>query len=113
VQITKDENSGVVRIQGALSIGEVAEMREALCHSLSEKSNLVLDLSAVESCDTAALQLLCSARKTVDSRGQVRLVGLCGAVVNAAAALGLEIGELTAEGAVDSVSANEAKACGL
>jgi anti-anti-sigma regulatory factor len=72
-----------------------------------------LDLSAVDACDTAALQLLYSARKTADSLRRVKFVGLSGAILNAAAALGLEIGELTAESAVDSMAANEVKTGGI
>ena len=113
MQITKDEDGGVLRIQGELSIGEVAELRETLCNSLAEKSRLVLDLSGIDSCDTAALQLLYSARKTSDSGRHVRLVGLCSAVTDAAVALGMQIGELTAEDAIDSIPAKEAKASGI
>jgi hypothetical protein len=35
VQIANDENGGVVRIEGTLGIGEVAELRETLCHASS------------------------------------------------------------------------------
>jgi anti-anti-sigma factor len=113
VQITKDDSGGVLRFQGTLGIGEAAELREALRDSLAETSRLILDFSGLDGCDTAALQLLYSARKTADSAGRVQFVGLGGAVTKAAAALGLEIGELTAEGAIDSLAANEAKASGI
>jgi anti-anti-sigma factor len=113
VQIANDENGGVVRIEGTLGIGEVAELRETLCHALAQTSNLVLDLSAVDSCDTAALQLLYSAHKTADSARHRQFAGLSGAIAAAAAALGLEIGELTAEDAVRSAAANEATTSGI
>lgn len=112
MQIASDENGSVLRIQGTLSIGETAELREALCHALAETPSLVVDLSAVDGCDTAGLQLLCSARKTADSARRVRLVGLSGAIAEMAAALGLDPGELTAE-EVPGSAANEAKSHGI
>jgi anti-anti-sigma regulatory factor len=113
VQITKDENGRVLRIQGSLAIGEAAEIREALRHWLAESSNPVLDFSAVDACDTAAVQLLYSARKTAGPARHLRFVGLGGAVTQAAAALGLEIGELTAEDTLDSRAQREAEISGI
>ena len=108
MQIAKGENGGVLRVEGRLSIGEVAQLQETLCHRLAEMSNLVLDLSGVESCDTAALQLLYAARKTADSARSVRFVGVSSAIAETAAALGFEIGELAAAN-----EANEAESSGI
>jgi anti-anti-sigma regulatory factor/HPt (histidine-containing phosphotransfer) domain-containing protein len=66
VQISKDESGRVLKIQGALDIDIVEELRQALGDWISEKPNLMFDLSGVEACDTAALQLLSSARRTAD-----------------------------------------------
>jgi anti-anti-sigma factor len=113
VQIISDEDGGVLRIQGTLEIGVAAEFRETLCNRLAETSSLVLDLSGLDGCDTAAIQLLYSASKAADSAKRLRFVGLDGAVAGTAAALGLRIGELTAEGTSDPTAANEAPANGI
>jgi anti-anti-sigma regulatory factor len=113
VQIVNDETSGVCRVLGPLGIGEVAELRERLCSAWAKTPSLVLDLSGVDSCDTSAIQLLYSARKTADTAKHIQFVGLSGAITEAASALGLAIGELTAEEAVPSAPANEANPRGI
>jgi STAS domain len=55
----------------------------------------MLDLFGVESCDAAALQLLCAARKSAACSGRrVQVRGISGAVEMTAAALGLSLEEL-------------------
>jgi anti-anti-sigma factor len=90
VQITKDESGSVLKIQGTLDISIAEEFRKALCDFLGGAPSPTLDLSGVDACDTAALQLLYAARITAERSGKpLQFVGWSGAVANTAAALGL------------------------
>lgn len=113
MHIVNDETSGVFRVLGPLGIGEVVELRERLCSAWAKTPSLVLDLSGVDSCDTSAIQLLYSARKTADTAKRVQFVGLSGAITEAASALGFAVDELTADDAVPSAPASEANPSGL
>ena len=53
-----------LKIRGALSIYEAAELRQELLARLEDNTDLELDLEGVTECDTAGLQLLWAARKT-------------------------------------------------
>ncbi|MBI5380624.1 MAG: STAS domain-containing protein [Opitutae bacterium] len=50
------------RIEGALTAATVEHWREWLAPRLQQGGDVQLDLSAVEACDFAGLQFLCSAR---------------------------------------------------
>jgi anti-anti-sigma factor len=94
VQIGIDESGHILRLAGSLEIREVDELHRALRDFLSGESKPVIDLSAVESCDTAGLQLLVSARKTAERAGKpFRLTGIPVAVSDAAASLGVSLSE--------------------
>ncbi len=81
-----DENT--LKIGGSLDIGSICEVRQALRELLEKTQNPVLDLSAVDACDCAGLQLLYAAQR---SNPQFRCVGLPGTMAATAAALGLAI----------------------
>jgi anti-anti-sigma factor len=104
MQIIKGERSSTLRIQGTLDIGVADELRQALCDLIDGNPSLTLDLSEVDACDTAALQVLYAARKTTDGSGKhLQFVGLSGAAADTIAALRLSIGELEANGQADAV----------
>jgi len=84
------------KLSGEWNIANSDELRERLSALVVSGVDLVLDLSAVESCDTAALQLLCSLRRTADERGlRLRFLDMPPVLVELAQALGLDLGELT------------------
>jgi anti-anti-sigma regulatory factor len=86
-------NGSRLKIEGALRIAEAAELRLALRESIGDASLSGVDLSSIEECDTAALQLLYSASKTaVDAGMPLRFLEPSSALVDAATALGLHIG---------------------
>jgi len=102
MEISKDESGTVLKIQGSLDIGVAEELHKTLLESLDDRVRL-MDLSAVDACDTAALQLLCAARKTVERQGnRLRFAGLSAAVADSCASLGLPVGELAAESEEES-----------
>ena len=93
MRIAMGESGSVLHISGNLSIETAEELRAAMLDPLAAASDISLDLSAVEACDTAALQLLCSACKTAQARGKrLEFVGMPDAVVQTALALGLTVG---------------------
>lgn len=94
MQIAKDESGRVLKLAGSLEIGVAEELQSALRDFVLGTPIPIVDLSAVDACDTAALQLLCSARKTAESLGKAfEIAGLSDAVRSIGAALGLSLTE--------------------
>ena len=88
LNITRD--NFVVKIAGALEIAGSELLRQRLIELLREEAPLVVDLSGVQACDTSALQLLCSARKSADRAGKpLSFEGVPEVVTATAAAIGL------------------------
>jgi anti-anti-sigma factor len=101
VQITRDESNHVLKIAGTLEIGVAEELHRTLRDFVSEESSPAVNLSEVDGCDTAALQLLCSARKPAEQFGKpFRLAGLSAAVRNASEALGLSLPDVTPDDSI-------------
>lgn len=99
MQITKDECGSVLKLRGTLDISVAGELHTALRDFLSGPSSLVLDLSGIDACDTTALQLICSARKTAErSNRRLQVVGLSDPVAETSAALGLSTTAAGSEG---------------
>lgn len=93
MQITKDQ--GILSIEGALEIGDAEELRNALREFLVLASRPTLDLSRVDAVDAAALQVLCSARKTAERSGKLlEIAAPATAVRNQSEALGLSLADL-------------------
>ena len=92
-----------VSLAGEWNIGNAEELHQLLTQALERGPDVTLDLAGVTACDTAALQLLCSLRKTAIERGQrFSIAALSPAIVEIAAALGLPLSELM-EGAGDGL----------
>lgn len=95
-QFNLDENSAALRIQGPLTISSVEELHEVLTRYASREPNLVLDLSGVETCDAAGLQLLCSLRRSAAALGKrLRISTVSEPFTTLASALGLPVESLT------------------
>ena len=94
MQIARDESGQVLKLAGVLEIAMAEELHTALRDFIYEAAGPVIDLSEVEACDTAALQLLCSARKTAEGAGKpFALRGVPAAIEGAGAAHGLRFTE--------------------
>jgi len=87
--LTIVESAGVLKLSGSLDIYAVEAARAALLEHLDHGAPLHLDLSAVQSCDTAGIQLLCSAQKTATQRGQSFRAELSASVRDGCSRLGL------------------------
>ncbi|HET7865231.1 MAG TPA: STAS domain-containing protein [Burkholderiaceae bacterium] len=81
-----------LRLDGDLNIQAAASTRETLRAALAQsRGDLVLDLSLVQGCDSAGVQLLLAARRTLAARGRaLRLAEPAPAVVEALTTLGLQ-----------------------
>lgn len=60
----KKKKDGTVVVEGALTVGRIAEVRDELINALKTSEKVALDLQAVTEIDLSALQLFCSAHKT-------------------------------------------------
>ena len=93
---TPDESESLLKIEGTLDIGCAEELRQALQDLLARASAPMLDLSQVDACDTAAIQLLLAARISAAQSGrQLELTATSPALDAAGATLGLSLHEPT------------------
>ena len=90
MRIVKHDSDRVLRIFGRLDITVVDQLRTALRDLINGNARPIVDLAGVEECDTAALQVLCSAQRTAEHSGKpLELAGLSGAVGEFSRAIGL------------------------
>jgi anti-anti-sigma factor len=86
----------VVRAKGDLHISDAEELKSSLLGALAAAPALVLDLSEVNSCDTASFQLLSALRKSAQRDGkEIKIVGASASVCEASALLGFSLGSMT------------------
>jgi anti-anti-sigma factor len=86
-----------LNIAGEQTIRTVDELHKALTEYLDRGPDVVLDLSEVEACDAAALQLVYALRQSAAERKQrFHLKAVSQAVCDTAAALGLSLEGLMA-----------------
>lgn len=98
MQITKDEPGHVLKIAGTLGLERAAELHRALRDFVGQEARPIVDLAGVDACDTAALQLLCSAVKTAERAGKhIQFPGLSPAVQTTNGHLGLPLPEAPAD----------------
>lgn len=95
MQITNEESGGV-RISGSLIISVANDLRTARLEALAANSILVLDLSEVDACDVAGIQVIYSAQRTARACNKsLRIASISTAILAAGTALGLPLDELT------------------
>jgi len=83
-----------MKVRGELSIQCADDLHRLFTESIGRDVDLVLDLSEVQTCDTAALQLICSLRKTAVRRGRgFRIAALSPAIELTVSALGMQCEE--------------------
>ena len=90
--IKREEKDGyaVVKVDGPFSVYEASDLRNEFLECFENYKGLILDLEEVSDCDTAGVQLLCSARKTSDSEGKPFTVAkVSDQVINAVTCAGL------------------------
>lgn len=91
---TKSDSTAPLRLEGELTIYNVESWRARIMERLSQPGDVTIDLSGVEKCDCAGLQLLCSARKGVSNAGKGLLSNLSPSIRAAAENIGLDLSQL-------------------
>ncbi len=77
VDMVDNDNSAIIRVQGALSIQDSSALRGCLLEAFgSAEESLLLDLTGAQTVDLACIQVLCSAHKTF-SKAQ-KSIGITG-----------------------------------
>lgn len=110
-QAVPDLEANPVKIDGELSIRNAEELHKILAGTLDRGLAVVLDFAEVQSCDTAALQLICSLHKTAVQRGiQFRIAAASPAIEVTAAALGFAIPELNRDDSAGKTNSTPAGA---
>ncbi|MBW2107148.1 MAG: STAS domain-containing protein [Deltaproteobacteria bacterium] len=90
IKKTESDNGATLSITGSMTIYDASELRQHLLACLEEHPGMILDLSGVEDCDTAAIQVLCAARKSAELTGKpVSFQQPAGPVIEAAHRAGL------------------------
>jgi anti-anti-sigma factor len=92
IEKNKKDGQAFLKITDAVTIYEAGELRDAFISSFEQHNGLILDLSGVTELDTAAIQVLCSARATADSEGKrFKIEGISELVFKAIATCGLTL----------------------
>jgi len=92
MRFSKEEKDGCayVKVEGEFSIYEASTLRNEFLECFNNYNGLILDLGNVTECDTAGIQLLCSARLTAENEGKIFSVDkMAETVVNALVSGGL------------------------
>ena len=88
-----------LKITGEQTIRTADELHETLAQYLDRDLDVVVDLSEVNECDTAALQLIYALRQSaVQRRQRFQIKAVSPAIAETAAALGLQLEDLTIAG---------------
>jgi anti-anti-sigma regulatory factor len=96
MQIAKDPVRGLLRISGSLHVSEAEKLCHGLRDQLAEGQELLLDLSEVDACDTACLQLFYAARNSaLRQQKPFRVTALSSAVSDTGKVLGMPLELLT------------------
>jgi anti-anti-sigma regulatory factor len=91
--LTTDPVTGVLKISGTLDIDAANRLREALLDCCLHQPEVAADLSEVESCDAAGLQVLLAGQRGAAAFGKVFSVRAAATpILETAAALGLSLG---------------------
>lgn len=103
-EIDPGANSTALKLEGALNISSAEVLQEVMGRYAGQASHLRLDLSEIEACDAAGLQLLCSLRSSAAASGKsLRIVAVSEPFTVLARALGVSVESLEiAAGMADS-----------
>ncbi len=68
----REEKDGcaLLSIEGSMTVNDAATLRDEMIACFNDYEGLILDLHEVSDCDTAGIQLLCSAKLTAERTGK-------------------------------------------
>ena len=82
----------VIKPGEELTINGAAEIHAKLLNAFADNQDIVLDLNDVKDCDTAGIQLMCSAVKTAENMNKkLSLINISDAVNDAAERVGIQL----------------------
>ena len=96
-KFTKEEKDGeaILKIKSAISVYEVAAIRDELTACFKSRDRVILDVDEVTDCDTAGVQLILSAFRTAKDAGKnFDVTGASDCVRKSVVDLGLRISDL-------------------
>ena len=64
-----DPNTGTLRLAGDINIYQIERLKHTLAASIESGTDLVVDLSGVETCDFTGLQLIYAAARSASMHG--------------------------------------------
>jgi len=95
--------AGPARIEGPLTVCTAEALRPRLLEGITTPAGMRLDLSAVDACDCAGLQLLVATRKSALAAGRsLEFTRLSPVIRNAAQDIGLDMAEFAGSSQEDS-----------
>jgi anti-anti-sigma factor len=111
MQVFQNRCESALELTGALDINTADEVRKVLLECLEQHTSISVDLSKVESCDAAGVQLLLALEKSTESAGKpFSLVGVSEAFARDCASLGISMVPLAdAPSAQETTEVREAK----
>jgi len=84
----------VLRLNGNLTIYEISDIQKEIINSFAGDMNLEIDLSGVEECDTAGIQVLLSlASSAKDIKKKFTVLKISDAVIKVARELAIDLDE--------------------
>lgn len=98
MQIHQDQRDTPVKLTGVLDINTAAEVLKTLLVHLEHKARISVDLSQIESCDAAGIQLLLAMQRSAKAAGKpFALIAATEAFTAVCASLGISSEQLIAE----------------
>jgi anti-anti-sigma factor len=70
MQVINDQSESVHKLAGTLDVNTANEVRGVLLEYLGEHTSISIDLSQVEGCDAAGVQLLLALEKSAEAAGK-------------------------------------------
>lgn len=91
ITIEEREDKKALRFGDNFTVFEIADIKKEIIKPLSQETVLELDLSEVEECDTAGIQLLLSLMKSArDKENNISFINISDAIRNTAIGIGID-----------------------
>lgn len=97
IHLPQLDEAGPIKIAGAIDIYDSNILRDTLQHLFESRTEILLDLSDVESCDVSAVQLLYAAYKSAQKLDRsFSIIGISQPVLGTLTLLGLSAEQMGA-----------------
>jgi anti-anti-sigma factor len=97
MQMLQDQSDTSLELTGDLDIDAAVEVHKALLAYLEHHARIWLDLSKIECCDAAGVQLLVAAQRSAEAAGKpFAIIAVTEAFTTVCASLGISSGQFIA-----------------